>query len=128
MRKPVRPPIGDVVLKVEHLDKHFGGLHVTNDVSFDLHKEYVGIIGPNGAGKTTVFNMISGFCVPTPARLRCSARTATSFLRKRPVPLPGDGVGRTFQIVQPFAAMTVEENIMVVPSIASARWRCRKAA
>ncbi len=64
-RAAERPPIGNDILIADHLDKHFAGLHVTNDVSFSLKEgEILGLIGPNGAGKTTVFNMLSGFLKP----------------------------------------------------------------
>ncbi|MEH6772718.1 MAG: ATP-binding cassette domain-containing protein, partial [Cereibacter changlensis] len=64
-RAETRPPLGAEVMRVEGLQKHFGGLHVTNNVSFTLREgEILGLIGPNGAGKTTVFNMISGFMRP----------------------------------------------------------------
>mgnify|MGYP001434117082 FL=1 len=106
--------VGDDIIRVEGLDKHFGGLHVTNNVSFNLKEgEVLALIGPNGAGKTTVFNMISGFLKPDSGTV--SVR-GTDGQFHQPV-TPGDyaaiGVGRTFQIVQPFASMTVEENIMV---------------
>jgi len=114
VKKPERPPVGEVVLKVKHLDKHFGGLHVTNDVSFDLHKgEVLGIIGPNGAGKTTVFNMISGFLSADSGSVEVLDENGHFISPKTPGAFARSGVGRTFQIVQPFAAMTVEENIMV---------------
>ncbi|MCX8996947.1 branched-chain amino acid ABC transporter ATP-binding protein/permease [Rhizobiaceae bacterium BDR2-2] len=113
-RAAERPPIGGDILVAERLDKHFGGLHVTNDVSFSLKEgEILALIGPNGAGKTTVFNMLSGFLAADSGSVR--VRDADGSFQT-PV-TPGDfaaiGVGRTFQIVQPFAAMTVEENIMV---------------
>lgn len=129
-----RAPIGDVVLQAEHLDKHFGGLHVTNDVSLTLRKgEVLGVIGPNGAGKTTVFNMLSGFLKPDSGRV--SIRGADGHFHSPAS--PGDfarlQLGRTFQIVQPFAAMTVEENIMVGafhrhPAVADARRSAREIA
>ncbi|KGE01916.1 branched-chain amino acid ABC transporter ATP-binding protein [Rhizobium sp. YS-1r] len=109
-----RAPIGSDIMRVEHLQKRFGGLHVTNDVSFTLREgEILGLIGPNGAGKTTVFNMISGFLKADSGSV--TVRSPDGGWQS-PI-TPGDfaaiGVGRTFQIVQPFAAMTVEENIMV---------------
>jgi len=114
IKPPARPPIGELVLKVEHLDKHFGGLHVTNDVSFNLYKgEVLGIIGPNGAGKTTVFNMISGFLNADSGSVAVLGEYGHFSFPKTPGAFARNGVGRTFQIVQPFAAMTVEENIMV---------------
>ncbi|TKA94871.1 branched-chain amino acid ABC transporter ATP-binding protein/permease [Cereibacter changlensis] len=113
-RAETRPPLGAEVMRVEGLQKHFGGLHVTNNVSFTLREgEILGLIGPNGAGKTTVFNMISGFMRPNGGTVSVLDRDGKM---QQPVS-PGDfaalGVGRTFQIVQPFASMTVEENIMV---------------
>lgn len=108
------PEPGDEIVRVVGLDKHFGGLHVTNDVSFKLREgEILGLIGPNGAGKTTVFNMISGFLKPDGGEV--SVRAADGGWRSpvTPADYAAIGVGRTFQIVQPFAAMTVEENIMV---------------
>ena len=109
-----RAPIGSEIMRVEHLQKRFGGLHVTNDVGFTLREgEILGLIGPNGAGKTTVFNMISGFLKADSGSVTVRAPDGSW---QSPI-TPGDfaaiGVGRTFQIVQPFAAMTVEENIMV---------------
>ena len=133
-RAAVRPDIGQDVMRVEGLQKHFGGLHVTQNVSFTLREgEILGLIGPNGAGKTTVFNMISGFLAPDQGSVTVLDRNGKG---DRPVS-PGDfaalGVGRTFQIVQPFAAMTVEENIMVGafyrhPDVKDAREAARETA
>ncbi|MFE1597628.1 branched-chain amino acid ABC transporter ATP-binding protein/permease [Methylobacterium sp. ID0610] len=109
-----RPPIGGDILRVEGLQKHFGGLHVTNGVGFTLREgEILGLIGPNGAGKTTVFNMISGFLRPDEGRVSVRGPDGHWHAPLSPADFAGLGVGRTFQIVQPFAAMTVEENIMV---------------
>ncbi|CCF18072.1 ABC transporter related [Pseudorhizobium banfieldiae] len=109
-----RAPIGSDVMRVEHLQKHFGGLHVTNDVGFTLREgEILGLIGPNGAGKTTVFNMISGFLKPDSGSVTVRAADGSWQSPATPGDFATIGVGRTFQIVQPFAAMTVEENIMV---------------
>ncbi|WP_376741433.1 branched-chain amino acid ABC transporter ATP-binding protein/permease [Sinorhizobium psoraleae] len=113
-RAAERPPIGNDILVAEHLDKHFAGLHVTNDVSFSLKEgEILGLIGPNGAGKTTVFNMLSGFLEPDSGSVRVRAEDGSWQAPLTPGDFAAIGVGRTFQIVQPFAAMTVEENIMV---------------
>lgn len=107
-------PVGKEVLRVERLDKSFGGLHVTNDVSFSLHEgEILGLIGPNGAGKTTLFNMFSGFLAPDAGSVAVLGRNGKWVSPRTPMDYAAEGVGRTFQIVQPFAAMTVEENIMV---------------
>ncbi|MDW9535736.1 ATP-binding cassette domain-containing protein [Sinorhizobium meliloti] len=113
-RAAERPPIGNDILIADHLDKHFAGLHVTNDVSFSLKEgEILGLIGPNGAGKTTVFNMLSGFLKPDSGSVKVRAEDGSWQAPLTPGDFAAIGVGRTFQIVQPFAAMTVEENIMV---------------
>lgn len=113
-RETERPPIGEPILVVDGLQKHFGGLHVTNNVSFSLRQgEILGLIGPNGAGKTTVFNMISGFLKQDSGSVTVRGEDGKLHTPLSPMDFATIGVGRTFQIVQPFAAMTVEENIMV---------------
>lgn len=111
---PDRPGIGQDILKVEKLNKRFGGLHVTRDVNFTLREgEVLGLIGPNGAGKTTLFNMISGFLTPDEGKVSLRGVDGQFHQPTNPADFAALGMGRTFQIVQPFAAMTVEENIMV---------------
>ncbi|MEJ2895593.1 branched-chain amino acid ABC transporter ATP-binding protein/permease [Bordetella avium] len=105
--------VGTPILKAESLNKHFGGLHATNNVSLTLNEgEILGVIGPNGAGKTTVFNQLSGFIRPDSGTV--SVRGPAGWEQ------PADsrafaraGVGRTFQIAQPFAGLSVLENIML---------------
>jgi branched-chain amino acid transport system permease protein len=105
---------GDAIMRVRNLDKRFGGLHVTNNVSFTLREgEILGLIGPNGAGKTTLFNMISGFLNPDGGTVEVRGLDGAWQRPGTPADYAALGVGRTFQIVQPFASMTVEENIMV---------------
>lgn len=61
---------GKTILKVENLEKHFGGITAVDGASFELHEgEITGLIGPNGAGKTTTFNMLSGFYDPDGGRI-----------------------------------------------------------
>jgi branched-chain amino acid transport system permease protein len=105
---------GEPILVAENINKFFGGLHATNDVSIELRQgEILGVIGPNGAGKTTVFNQLSGFIVPDSGVVRIRGtdnqwlepRSANAFARA--------GIGRTFQIAQPFTSLTVLENIML---------------
>ncbi len=111
---PDRAGIGQDILRVEGLNKHFGGLHVTKNVNFTLREgEVLGLIGPNGAGKTTVFNMISGFLAPDQGKVTVRGKDGQFHAPVSPADFAALGIGRTFQIVQPFAAMTVEENIMV---------------
>ncbi len=127
-RRTVRE-IGQDILRVQNLNKHFGGLHVTRNVSFTLREgEVLGLIGPNGAGKTTLFNMISGFLAPDEGTVNLCGADGQFHAPKNPADFAALGLGRTFQIVQPFAAMTVEENIMVRLSIATAMKDAREAA
>ncbi|MEI4263135.1 branched-chain amino acid ABC transporter ATP-binding protein/permease [Roseovarius sp. D0-M9] len=128
------PEPGEEVVRVKNLNKHFGGLHVTNDVSFTLREgEILGLIGPNGAGKTTLFNMISGFLDADSGTVEIKGADGKWHSPKSPADFATLGVGRTFQIVQPFAAMTVEENIMVgafhrYPHVEDARAAARRTA
>lgn len=111
---PDRAGIGPDILRVEGLNKKFGGLVVTRDVNFTLREgEILGMIGPNGAGKTTVFNMISGFLAQDSGTVSLRGPDGQFHQPNNPADFATLGLGRTFQIVQPFAAMSVEENIMV---------------
>ncbi len=106
--------IGEPVLKAEHLNKHFGGLHATNDVSLTLHKgEILGVIGPNGAGKTTVFNQLSGFIQPDSGKVSVLDAQGNWVNPSTSEEFAHIGVGRTFQIAQPFSGLSVLENIML---------------
>jgi branched-chain amino acid transport system ATP-binding protein len=99
------------ILKVEGLSKVFGGLTAVNEVSFDLAPgEIVGLIGPNGAGKTTLFNVISGYYAPTRGKVIFQGRDVSG---KPPYALARRGIGRTFQVVKPFAGLSVLENIII---------------
>jgi len=103
-------PLGPM-LEVRHLTKRFGGLTAVNDVSFTVEAGSItGLIGPNGAGKTTAFTMISGFTVPSAGDVLYEGR---SILGQPPEALAKLGLARTFQIVQPFAGLSVRENIAV---------------
>ena len=105
---------GEPILVAEHLHKYFGGLHATNDVSISLNEgEIVGVIGPNGAGKTTVFNQLSGFLPPSEGQVKVRTRDGRWITPSSPAQFALAGIGRTFQIVQPFADLTVSENIML---------------
>ena len=74
---------GDVLLRVDHARKQFGGVIAVNDVSFEVGtREIVALIGPNGAGKSTTFNLITGVLLLPPARFPSSAMRSTALLRK----------------------------------------------
>jgi branched-chain amino acid transport system ATP-binding protein len=109
------PPI----LRVESLTKTFGALKVVDDLSFDLAPgEAFGIIGPNGAGKSTLFNLITGSLAPDHGRILLDGRDITALPAHRRSRL---GLGRTFQIPQPFGRMTVFENLLVGAVFATGR-------
>lgn len=99
-----------ILLQVNELSKHFGGLAAVQNVSFNIHQgEIVSLIGPNGAGKTTVFNLLSGVFPPSSGSILLDGEDITG---KRPFEVCQKGVGRTFQIMQPFPHMTVLENVV----------------
>jgi branched-chain amino acid transport system permease protein len=104
----------DPVLVASNLKKNFGGLQATNDVSLSLRRgEIIGIIGPNGAGKTTLFNLLSGFIRATSGHVSMKDASGASRAPRTPHEFARLGLGRTFQIVQPFGRLTVLENIMI---------------
>jgi len=68
---PARAQPGEVVLSIEHVAVHFGGLVAISDLNLTVRDgEIVGLIGPNGAGKTTAFNVLTGFLKPTAGEVR----------------------------------------------------------
>ena len=101
----------EVVLQVKNLTKRFGGLVAVNNVSFDVYKgEILGLIGSNGAGKTTVFNMVAGAFPPTEGEILYKGEPIQGLSSNK---ICRKGVGRTYQICQPFGSMTVRDNVMV---------------
>ncbi len=100
-----------ILLEVTGLCKEFDGLRALDGVSFIARRgEILGIIGPNGAGKTTLFNLISGIYLPTRGEIKFEGK---SILRLKPHQISRLGIGRTFQIVRPFANLDVETNVLV---------------
>jgi branched-chain amino acid transport system ATP-binding protein len=103
--------VSDAFLAIEDVAMHFGGLHALDGVSFEVERGAVlGLIGPNGSGKTTLMNCISGVYKPTHGSVRFNGR------RIADVPtyaVCGLGIARTFQVVKPFANLTVRENVAV---------------
>jgi branched-chain amino acid transport system ATP-binding protein len=99
------------MLEVCDLEKRFGGIKAVDGASFDVAPgEIVALIGPNGAGKTTLFAAITGFVAPDSGQVRFMGETITGLA---PHLVCRRGMIRTFQIVQPFGALTVRENIAV---------------
>lgn len=99
------------LMSVTGLGKNFGGLAAVAGLSFTLHEgEVLAIIGPNGAGKTTTLDMISGMTSPSAGRIHLRGQDIT---RLSPAARCRLGLGRAFQVVQPFHEMSVEENVLV---------------
>ncbi|MFZ0147215.1 MAG: ABC transporter ATP-binding protein [Xanthobacteraceae bacterium] len=101
----------NALLSLQGVSKRFRGLVAVDAVSFEIAAgELFAIIGPNGAGKTTLFNMIAGAIAPDEGSINFAGEPIGG--------LPPDaicrrGIGRTFQIVRPFPALTVEDNVIV---------------
>jgi branched-chain amino acid transport system ATP-binding protein len=99
------------LLEVEAVSKSFRGLKAVDGVSFSVPRGgIVGLIGPNGAGKTTLFNLIAGVFAPDRGRIRLDGADITGL---RPDAACRAGIGRTFQIVRPFPALTVLQNVAI---------------
>src|SRR5262245_64478557 len=96
-------------LETRALEKRFGGLTATNDVSLKVAKgARHALIGPNGAGKTTLINLLTGVLRPTSGRILLDQRDITAVASHRRVKL---GIARTFQINQLFADLTPIETV-----------------
>jgi branched-chain amino acid transport system ATP-binding protein len=107
------------VLAAQRVGKRFGGLAAVSDVSLTVEPGSItGLIGPNGAGKTTLFAMAAGFLPPTSGRILLEGRDVTD---EPPHERARRGLARTFQIVQPFAGLSVAENIAVGAYLRHAR-------
>lgn len=99
------------ILAAENLRKRFGGVEAVAGVSFAVEPgRLLALIGPNGAGKTTCFNMLMGQLRPDGGRVLLEGRDVTGL---RPREIWRLGVGRTFQITQTYASMTVRENVQM---------------
>ncbi len=96
------------------LSKSFGSVTVADDISFSISKgEAVGIIGPNGAGKTSLFNLVTGTMQPDSGNIHFQHRDITKLSSASRC---HGGIARSFQIPQPFSAMSVYENALVAAS------------
>ena len=114
------------LLAVRHLGKRFGGLVALQDVSFDVAEgETLGVMGANGAGKTTLFSLIAGNARPTSGRIEYQGQRIDGLSPDRVCRL---GIARTFQIVKPFAGLTVLENLRTAALFGRAAFRDADAA
>src|SRR5712691_6499811 len=99
------------ILEVRDAAKRFGGVMAVQDVSFDVFPgEILGLIGPNGAGKTTLVNLITGVARPSHGSIAFEGRPLAGL---PPHKIARLGIARTFQVVRPFANLSVLENVAV---------------
>ncbi|MBC5809706.1 MAG: ABC transporter ATP-binding protein [Candidatus Eremiobacteraeota bacterium] len=99
------------MLRIENVGMRFGGLWALKDVSFEVERGTIlGLIGPNGSGKTTMMNVISGVYKPSEGEVQYAGRRIADVPTHDVCHL---GIARTFQVVKPFANLTVRENVGV---------------
>ncbi len=99
------------LLQIQNISKAFGGVKAVQNVSFSLQAgELLALIGPNGAGKSTTFNMVGGQLAPDNGAVLLNGQSITGL---PPRTIWRCGVGRTFQIAQTFASLTVAENVQM---------------
>ena len=99
------------LLRVSGLGKSFGGVKAVDGIGFDLAPgELLALIGPNGAGKTTTFNMVNGQLCADVGSIELAGQ---ELVGRRPREIWRMGVGRTFQIAETFASLTVIENVQM---------------
>lgn len=107
------------VLRLVNLNKSFGALVVADSVTMDVMRdEALGIIGPNGAGKSTLFNLIAGNITADSGSIEFNGADVTSTPTMQRTKA---GIGRTFQIPQPFENMTVFENLLAAAAFGQDR-------
>jgi branched-chain amino acid transport system ATP-binding protein len=107
------------LLALEQIVKRFGAIVVAERIDLQLLEgEALGIIGPNGAGKTTLFGIVSGTIAPDSGRVVYAGRDIT---RLPPAQRCALGIGRSFQIPQPFSGMSVFENLVVAAAFGGGR-------
>jgi len=117
------------LLAVEEVSKRFRGLTAVDGVSFAVGEgDIFAVIGPNGAGKTTLFNLIAGVLAPDQGAISFAGERID---RLTPDAICRRGIGRTFQLVRPFPALTVEDNALVGallrrPKVEAARARAHE--
>jgi branched-chain amino acid transport system ATP-binding protein len=99
------------MLEVRNISKSFRGLRAVREASFEVPKGSINaLIGPNGAGKTTIFNMVAGVYAPDTGEIIFEGNRIDGL---RPDQVCAAGIGRTFQLVKPFAGLSVLDNVIV---------------
>ncbi len=103
------------VLEMQHVEKHFGGVHAIDDFSVKIEKGKIhGLIGPNGAGKTTIFNNITGIYAPSAGKIIFDGKDITG---TAPYKVAQLGIGRTFQNIRLFSNLSVLENVIIASGL-----------
>src|SRR5689334_2122636 len=98
------------LLVLHDVSKSYGAVKVTDRISLAVHEgETLGVLGPNGAGKTTLFNLISGDARPDQGRIEYEGQDVT---RRKPHQRCQAGIGRSYQVPQPFGNLSVFENLV----------------
>jgi branched-chain amino acid transport system ATP-binding protein len=121
--------MAEVLLELAAVSKRFRGLKAVSEVSFAIEAGHiVALIGPNGAGKTTLFNMVAGVYPPDAGEIRFAGRRLNGL---RPDEVCVAGIGRTFQLVKPFAGLSVLDNVVIgalrrTPRIGVARGKAER--
>lgn len=116
------------LVEIDGVTKAFGGLKALDRVSLTINQgEIIGLIGPNGAGKTTLFNVISGFLKLNEGKIAFKREDITNLSPPHKVCIKG--IGRTFQVVKPFPAITVFDNVVIGAWLRtnSSKSACQKA-
>jgi branched-chain amino acid transport system ATP-binding protein len=99
------------LLSLDRVSKRFRGLVAVDGVSFEVPEGVIfAVIGPNGAGKTTLFSMIAGALTPDDGAINFAGEQIDGLT---PDAVCRRGIARTFQIVRPFPALSVEDNVIV---------------
>jgi branched-chain amino acid transport system ATP-binding protein len=99
------------LLELRNVTKSFRGLRAVANANFEVPADgIVALIGPNGAGKTTLFNLIAGVFAPDSGEIYFNDRRIDGL---RADQVCATGIGRTFQLVKPFAGMSVLDNVIV---------------
>jgi branched-chain amino acid transport system ATP-binding protein len=116
----------EAALRLKGLTRRFGGVTAVDNITVSIPKgEIVGLVGPNGAGKTTLVNLVTGFVPKSAGQVFFEGSDITPL---PPHQIARNGIARTFQIVQPFAEMTVLENVMAGALFAGQRGTMKEAA
>jgi len=101
--------MAEQLLSIKNMTHRFGGLTAVSDLNFEINKgEVVGLIGPNGAGKTTVFNLVSGFYVPSEGDIHYKGERINGL---KPHQIASRQIGRTFQNIRLWEDLTILDNI-----------------